>query len=93
MLKTLIIHDLVSNKSMRLSQLPVSATATIEKIEAERHLARRLMEMGLLPGTSITVSGIAPMGDPIRLSVRGYSLSIRRREAAQILLSDSTPTL
>jgi Fe2+ transport system protein FeoA len=44
----------------------------------------RILEMGLLPGTSVTVVRLAPMGDPIDLKVRGYHLSIRRQEARQI---------
>jgi Fe2+ transport system protein FeoA len=44
----------------------------------------RILEMGLLPGTTVTVVRLAPMGDPIDLKVRGYHLSIRRQEARQI---------
>ena len=44
----------------------------------------RLLEMGLLPGTTVEVVRLAPLGDPIDLKVRGYHLSIRRREARQI---------
>lgn len=44
----------------------------------------RLMEMGLIPGTEITVVRLAPLGDPMDLKVRGYHLSIRKREAASI---------
>ncbi|MDE2731803.1 MAG: FeoA family protein [Bacteroidota bacterium] len=44
----------------------------------------RLMEMGLIPGTEVTVVRLAPLGDPMDLKVRGYHLSIRKREAADI---------
>lgn len=46
--------------------------------------AGRLMEMGLIPGTEVMVVRLAPMGDPMDLKVRGYHLSIRKREAARI---------
>jgi ferrous iron transport protein A len=53
-------------------------------VHCERAVARRLMEMGLLPGTRVSVTRIGPFGDPIELRVRGYALSIRRHEAAAI---------
>ncbi len=48
------------------------------------------MEMGVLPGTRVSVVRIAPLGDPIEIEVRSYSLSIRRREAAGIVLREVT---
>lgn len=47
-------------------------------------MSRRLMEMGLLPGTGVRVVRIAPLGDPMELRLRDYALSVRRSEAAQI---------
>ncbi len=47
-------------------------------------MSRRLMEMGLLPGTKVRVVRVAPLGDPLELRLRNYSLSVRRRDAAQI---------
>ncbi|MFK7991470.1 MAG: ferrous iron transport protein A [Sandaracinaceae bacterium] len=67
-----------------LADVPVGAEATIVRVRCERPVARRLMEMGLLPGTSVAVVRVAPLGDPVVLRVRGYSLSIRRKEAASI---------
>lgn len=46
------------------------------------------MEMGVLPGTPVSVVRVAPLGDPIEIELRSYSLSIRRREAAGIVLGD-----
>lgn len=46
----------------------------------------RLMELGLTPGTEFTVTKIAPLGDPIEISLRGYRLCLRRRESTDILL-------
>jgi ferrous iron transport protein A len=67
-----------------LADLPVGLHAEIVSIDCDRRLSRRLMEMGLLPGTRIRVVRVAPLGDPIELRVRNYSLSLRRAEAAKI---------
>jgi Fe2+ transport system protein FeoA len=67
-----------------LADLPLEQRAEIASIDCERPLARRLMEMGLLPGTEVRVVRVAPLGDPIELRVRNYSLSLRRAEAAKI---------
>ncbi len=67
-----------------LVDLPLGQHAEIASIDCERGLSRRLMEMGLLPGTKIRVVRVAPLGDPIELRVRNYSLSLRRVEAAKI---------
>lgn len=70
-----------------LADLPLGQPAQIESINCERGLSRRLMEMGLLPGTSVRVVRVAPLGDPIELRVRNYSLSVRRAEAARIAVN------
>lgn len=67
-----------------LSDLGVGHVATVVKLRCERHVARRLMEMGLLRGTPVMLKRIAPLGDPLELRLRGFSLSIRRAEAALI---------
>ena len=57
---------------------------TITSVDGERGFRRRLMEMGLVPGTQVTVTNVAPLGDPLELEVRRGRLSIRRGEAAHI---------
>jgi len=69
---------------LSLAELPLGQHAEIASIDCERRLSRRLMEMGLLPGTHVRVVRAAPLGDPIELRVRNYSLSVRRAEAAKI---------
>ncbi|MEY4093608.1 MAG: hypothetical protein RLZZ53_807 [Acidobacteriota bacterium] len=64
-----------------LSRLPVGATAVVARVSGARTTVRRLLEMGLVPGTAVTVQREAPLGDPIELRVRNYALSIRRAEA------------
>ena len=70
-----------------LADLPVGQTAEIVSVQCDRPLSRRLMEMGLVPGTSVRVVRVAPLGDPIELRVRDYSLSVRRAEASRIAIS------
>lgn len=66
---------------MTLADLPLDTPARVVGIDASHDVVHRLMEMGLVRGTSVTVRKIAPLGDPMELSVRGYALSIRRAEA------------
>lgn len=56
----------------------------IARIEAEPSITRRLMELGLVPGTEIEMVRSAPLGDPLEVDVRGLHLSLRRSEAAHI---------
>lgn len=67
-----------------LSRVPVGATAVVARISGARPVVRRLLEMGLVPGTPVTVQRQAPLGDPVELRVRNYALSIRRAEALGI---------
>lgn len=71
-----------------LAELPVGASATVGRVLGERRLAVRLMELGLVPGTTVRVERKAPLGDPVELSIRGYGLSIRRADAERILLDE-----
>ncbi|KPK16878.1 MAG: hypothetical protein AMJ62_03795 [Myxococcales bacterium SG8_38] len=69
-----------------LADLRPGQTGEIVSIDCDRPIARRLMEMGLLPGTEVRVIRLAPLGDPLELRVRGYALSVRRAEAARIAI-------
>jgi Fe2+ transport system protein FeoA len=64
-----------------LSRLGIGATAVVSRVSGARHTVRRLLEMGLVPGTPVTVHREAPLGDPIELRIRNYALSIRRADA------------
>lgn len=66
---------------MLLDEAQISATVTVSRVGGGRAFRRRLMELGVLPGTKVTVVRVAPLGDPIELSVRGCMLSIRKEEA------------
>ena len=67
-----------------LNDVPVGKTVKVVKLLGEGPLKRRIMDMGILKGTEITVVKIAPIGDPIEVNLRGYDLSIRKSEAANI---------
>jgi Fe2+ transport system protein FeoA len=74
----------MNTPTRRLSDVPVGGSAVVRAMTGERFVTRRLMEMGLIPGTEVRVLRRAPMGDPIELRLRRYSLSIRRADAATI---------
>lgn len=79
----------VSAPLITLEATPLAAvadgnSAIVRRLVLPRATARRLFEMGLLPGTRVRVVRRAPLGDPIELRLRNYSLSIRREEAALI---------
>ncbi|MBX3460911.1 MAG: ferrous iron transport protein A [Planctomycetes bacterium] len=67
-----------------LADLPAGASATVRGVTAEPSLEQRILEMGLLPGVQVKVLRFAPLGDPMEIRVMGYSLSLRRSEAACI---------
>ena len=69
---------------MTLNEVKPGQTATIARINGQGPVKRRIMDMGLTKGTEVSVRKVAPLGDPIELTVRGYELSIRRDEAAAI---------
>jgi Fe2+ transport system protein FeoA len=74
----------------RLADLALRGVAVIEHVGGEGSFRRRLMELGLVPGTRVELVGVAPLGDPLELLVRGASLSIRRADAESIRVSALT---
>ena len=72
--------------STSLAEIPLGRAAKVRSIDGPRAFRRRLLEMGLVPGTMVRVVTIAPLGDPLRIEVRGGLWSIRRNEAAQIAI-------
>ncbi|MBA3465063.1 MAG: ferrous iron transport protein A [Deltaproteobacteria bacterium] len=67
-----------------LAEISLGQTAKVVAVEGSRAFRRRLLEMGLIPGTDVTILTVAPLGDPLQIEVRGGQWSIRRAEAAQI---------
>jgi ferrous iron transport protein A len=70
-----------------LARIAVGEVVTVQAVGGERSFRRRLMELGLVPGTRVQLIGVAPLGDPVELLVRGASLSIRRAEAEAVSVS------
>lgn len=64
-----------------LKQVPVGETVTVIRLHGEGAVKRRIMDMGITKGVAVTVRKVAPLGDPIELTVRGYELSIRKADA------------
>ena len=67
-----------------LDRLAPGESGRIARIDAEPGVKRRLMELGLVPGTDVEMVRTAPLGDPLEVTVRGLHLSLRRTEAARI---------
>jgi len=73
-----------TNERISLGEVCPGYKATITSIDCQGPLRRRLMDMGLTPGTTVCVEGTTPLGDPLIVCVRGCRLSLRRSEAADI---------
>ena len=67
-----------------LKDVKIGESAVIEKLHGEGALNRRIMDMGLTRGTQVYVRKVAPLGDPMELTVRGYELSVRKADAELI---------
>lgn len=71
-----------------LSRLPIGQQATIVRVGGEKSTRRRLLDMGLVNGETITIKAVAPLGDPIELIIKGYHLSLRKHEANEIFVEE-----
>ena len=69
-----------------LRDVAIGDTATVRRLTGEGALKRHIMDMGSTKGTSVFVRKVAPLGDPIEVTVRGYELSLRKSEAESILI-------
>lgn len=67
-----------------LQEVPIGDTVKIKKVGGSGPLKRRIMYMGMTKGVDVFVRKVAPLGDPMEVTVRGYELSIRKEEAAVI---------
>ena len=70
-----------------LRQAKVGETVKVVKLHGEGAVKRRIMDMGLTKGVEVYVRKVAPLGDPVEVTVRGYELSIRKADAAMIEVS------
>ncbi len=67
-----------------LKEAKIGQTVKVKKLNGEGAIKRRLMDMGLTKGTDVFVRKVAPLGDPIEVTVRGYELSLRKSDAEMI---------
>ena len=67
-----------------LREVPIGATVKVVKLHGEGAVKRRIMDMGITKGTEVHIRKVAPLGDPVEVTVRGYELSIRKADAEMI---------
>lgn len=81
-----VCHCYDREKSMMktLKEVGCGQTATVKRLNGEGPVKRRIMDMGITKGTAVYVRKVAPLGDPIEVRVRGYELSLRKRDAEMI---------
>ena len=76
----------VSSTVITLKNARVGEQVKVVKVEGEGALRQRILDMGLTKGAEVSISKVAPLGDPIEVTVRGYELSLRKQEAACIIV-------
>lgn len=69
---------------MTLKEAKIGQTVTVKKLNGEGAIKRRIMDMGITKGAEIYIRKVAPLGDPIEITVRGYELSLRKADAETI---------
>ncbi len=67
-----------------LREIPVGSTVTVKRLSGEGPVKRRIMDMGITKGVELYVRKVAPLGDPLEVTVRGYELSLRKADAMMI---------
>ncbi len=75
-----------TTENMTLREVGTGERRKVLKVGGEGALRQRILDMGLTKGAEVTVRKVAPLGDPIEVTVRGYELSLRKAEAACILM-------
>ena len=71
-----------------LREVPVGGNAKVVRIHGEGAVKRRIMDMGITKGVEIYVRKVAPLGDPVEVTVRGYELSLRKADAEMVIIED-----
>ncbi|MBO5772371.1 MAG: ferrous iron transport protein A [Clostridia bacterium] len=73
---------------LKLSQLEIGKSATVNFVAGEGKIRRRLFDMGITPGTEVFVRKKAPLGDPIEITLRGYEVALRKTEASIVTVEE-----
>ena len=76
----------MASEEKTLRDVPVGDSATVVKLVGDSAIKRRIMDMGITKGTTVDVRKVAPLGDPIEVTVRGFELSLRKDEAQNVLV-------
>ncbi len=71
---------------MTLGEAQVGSTVIVRKIEGDGAYKRRIMDMGITKGTELHIRKVAPLGDPVEITVRGYELSVRKNDAQCVIV-------
>lgn len=71
-----------------LKECKIGSSVKVAKIEGEGAIKRRIMDMGITKGTTLTIRKVAPLGDPIQITLRDYELSLRKADAEKILVEE-----
>lgn len=78
------MNDTTTARTLR--QVKIGETVTVKKLTGDGPIKRRIMDMGITKGVNIFVRKVAPLGDPVEVTVRGYELSLRKADAEMILV-------
>jgi DtxR family Mn-dependent transcriptional regulator len=84
--------NIMEQNTMSLTDLKVGETALIEKVAQVGNIRKRLLDMGAVRGTAVTLLKVAPLGDPLEVKIKGYNLTLRKHEAKAILLQENSAT-
>lgn len=76
----------MANESKTLKNAAVGSTVKVKKLTGDGPVKRRIMDMGITKGVEIYVRKVAPLGDPVEVTVRGYELSLRKADAEMIVI-------
>lgn len=76
----------MANESKTLKNAAVGATVKVKKLTGDGPVKRRIMDMGITKGVEVYVRKVAPLGDPVEVTVRGYELSLRKSDAEMIVI-------
>ena len=71
---------------MTLGEAKVGSIVVVQRIEGESAYKRRIMDMGITKGTELYIRKVAPLGDPVEITVRGYELSVRKNDASCVIV-------
>ena len=74
---------------MTLGDATVGSTVVVTKIEGDSAYKRRIMDMGITKGSELFIRKVAPLGDPVEITVRGYELSVRKNDAQCVLVKEA----